>query len=279
MKIARIGELKCKVGEGPVWDAERQLLYFVDIRGQRLYRHTPASDRIENWAMPQPIGSLAPCSNGELLLALADGIYSFDFKRPPVLLARPGDESATFNDGKTDRSGRFIAGTASGFANPVPSGSLYRFERGVGLANLFKGIAVPNGPCFSPDGRVFYCADSREMKIHAWDYDTAKGQLANQRTFLDTHTMFGAASDGATVDADGCLWVTLVAASKIVQVRPDGTVERVIETPVPWPSSVMFGGANLEHLYFTSIDGAVYDMATNAASGGLFVIEGLGTRA
>ena len=67
-------------------------------------------------------------------------------------------------------------------------------------------------------------------------------------------------------------------ASKIICVAPDGTVKRVVETPVPWPSSLMFGGPKLDRLYFTSIDGAVFDLPSTPESGGLYVIDGLGVR-
>jgi L-arabinonolactonase len=34
VKIRRLDVPQCSVGEGPVWDAEEQALYFIDILGR-----------------------------------------------------------------------------------------------------------------------------------------------------------------------------------------------------------------------------------------------------
>ena len=93
-------------------------------------------------------------------------------------------------------------------------------------------------------------------------------------------TAFGGLPDGATVDAEGRVWVAICGGAKVVCFEPDGAVARVIDMPVPLVSSVMFGGPDLDKLYVTSIDGAAIgrNVPRDAQSGGLFVVEGLGVR-
>ena len=277
MRISRVGEVRCQVGEGPLWDPAEGKLYFVDIRGRQLLRHDPATGGIDTWNLPLQIGCLAIREAGGAILALEDGFYAFDFASGEVAaFARPDNDGAQFNDGKVDRQGRFVAGTASGFSGP-PRASLYRLDGQDAVARIASELSVVNGPAWSPDGKTFYLTDSRLGTVFAYDYDIDHGTVSNRREFFRIGEL-GGGPDGGTVDADGCYWTTAVQAGKIICVAPDGRVERVVEVPVPWPSSVMFGGAQLDRLYFTSIDGAVYDMRSSPESGGLFVIDGLGVR-
>ena len=40
------------VGEGPVWDDRRQVLWWIDVKDPRLFRYDPASGAIANSACP-----------------------------------------------------------------------------------------------------------------------------------------------------------------------------------------------------------------------------------
>ena len=77
-------------------------------------------------------------------------------------------------------------------------------------------------------------------------------KATNKRTFARGPTT-EAGFDGATVDAEGCVWSAQVYVGKIVRYRPDGSVDRVIEMPVKKVTSVMFGGPDLDILFATSI--------------------------
>lgn len=135
---------------------------------------------------------------------------------------------------------------------------------------------ISNGACFSPDGETFYFADSPRRTIWAYDYEGATGALSNMRTFIDLH-LLDALPDGATVDEDGCLWCALVTQGRIGCFSPEGELIRLIDVPTDHPSSVNFGGPDLDVLYVTSI-WEFEDMKTeNEADGRLFAIHGLDT--
>jgi sugar lactone lactonase YvrE len=183
-----------------------------------------------------------------------------------------------FNDGKTDRQGRFLIGSAcADMENPQPIGGIYRLGTGHQLEKLAGDICFSNGPCFSPDGSTFYFSDSVKHACYAYDYDTATGALGNRRLFADIGAL-GGMPDGTTVDRDGLVWMTIFRGGKVVAFRPDGKIERIIPMPVSMAVSVMFGGPDLDQLYVTTIDPSFFKEPAEDGAGYLYVIEGLGTR-
>jgi sugar lactone lactonase YvrE len=89
---------------------------------------------------------------------------------------------------------------------------------------------------------------------------------------------YNSAPDGATVDAEGCLWVALIQTGKIARFTPRGELDRLIDAPTDLPSCVAFGGPDLSTLYVTSIkDSGSGRMISKHPDGGfLFAIEGIG---
>src|SRR5215472_10093261 len=260
--IEKIGGIKNKLGEGPVWDVAEKALYWIDGSAPAIYRLDPKSGDIKSWKTPKPIGSLALREKGGAVCALSDGFYLFDFKTGEAqqiggAVAKPG---TTFNDGKTDGRGRFVAGS---------------LDASLRCKVLEPAIGCTNGPCFSPDNRTFYCADSVARTISAYDYDLATGSVSNKRLFA-TIKGLGGVPDGATVDAEGHYWSAIAGGGKIVCYNPDGSIARTVEVPVPIITSLMFGGDNLDVMYATSIGEKILNMEPGADGGSLFAIKGLG---
>lgn len=279
MRIRRLGDVHCTVGEGPLWDVAEQALYFIDLLGKKLWRYDPANRTFVHWDMPEVIGSHALRESGGSLVALETGIYHFDHVTGRLeFLVAPSDltDRVGFNDGKVDPCGRFVVGTqARARADIGPIGAIYSLDQNNNITRIGGPVSVPNGPCWSPDGRIFYFADSVLHSVFAYDYDLDHGTISNRRLFADTGK-FGGFPDGATVDAAGRYWVTIMHAGKIICYRPNGDIEQVIDTPVSTPTSLMFGGAGLGELYFTTIDPTLVGQEAEPGGGGLFVIEGLG---
>ncbi|WP_163613738.1 SMP-30/gluconolactonase/LRE family protein, partial [Klebsiella variicola] len=87
----------------------------------------------------------------------------------------PVDERVRFNDGKMDRSGRFLCGSMGLHAEPL--GSLYRLRADGGADRLVDGIRIANTLCFSPAGDILYFADSLSRQILAFDYDVTGDEV------------------------------------------------------------------------------------------------------
>lgn len=279
--ISRIGATKDQLGESPVWDDSAQSLYWIDALAGSIRCLNPCTGAIQTYQVPTPIGSLALQRNGGAILALRNQFARYDFDRcvlTPGVSIGLDHPMLRLNDGKVDPYGRFLAGTMHGgrAENEPPLGGLYRLDASGGLDQLETDLAVTNGPCFSPDGRTFYLADSARRIIWAYDYGR-DGPLANKRVFANTDGL-NSGPDGATVDSEGFLWSVLVRIGTIARFAPDGTIVRTIEMPIRHPTSVSFGGANLDILYVTSISRSTNLSDDSPHAGGLFAIEGLGVK-
>jgi L-arabinonolactonase len=127
----------------------------------------------------------------------------------------------------------------------------YRLDPDLSLHRLFGGLSSANSTCFSLDGRTMYYADTPQAVIWAFDYDPRTGAPSRRRIFCDFRDQPGV-PDGSVVDAEGCLWNAQWNGSRIVRYRPDGSVDRVVEMPCRNPTSLAFGGRELDTLYVTT---------------------------
>lgn len=282
------------LGEGPVWDVGEGRLYWVDGTGRRVgnpafWRHDPRTGKTENWMLDRDVGAFALRRDGGLVLALDDGFYFHDLDggRQPELIARIDEEQprTRLNDGKVDRRGRFFAGGMDDKEELKICG-LWRLDPDLGVTRVDDGIICSNGPCWSPDDRTFYFADTFVDEFWAYDYDIETGTLANRRVFATTKDSAGV-PDGSTVDEEGYLWNAELISGDLVRYAPDGTVDRKIGMPVRNITSVMFGGDDLKDIYVTSMarvkHPAVHELFRVEArpqfgAGALYRIRGLGIR-
>ena len=281
MKMTRLDVPKCAVGECPIWDVAEQALYLVDIFGRKVHRHHPASGTTSSWETPRMPGALAIRENGGVIYGAETEIYTLDpDSGVSTLLTDHGrDPRVHFNDGKTDRQGRFLLGLSdTHYDDPQPVGGLYSLGADHRLVELdADDICFTNGHAVSPDGRTLYMSDTFRHLVYTWDYDPVTGRAGNRRLFGDTRAI-GGMPDGATVDADGLLWMALYTGGKLAAFRPDGKIERIIEMPVSQPASVMFGGPCLDQLFVATIDPSAFGQPAEDGAGCTFMIEGLGAR-
>jgi sugar lactone lactonase YvrE len=281
MKISRVETAHCTVGEGALWDSDHQALLFLDIVGRKVHRYDPASGETRSWTTPEAVGAMALRKQGGVVLAMKHEIQALDLATgafEPLARLEDAPERTTVNDGKADRNGRFVVGLCThGVEDPQPIGGLYVADADHRVRRLDSGVHFSNSPCFSPDGRTLYFADSFLYALYAYDYDPAAGTASNRRVFVDTREL-GGMPDGATVDADGRVWMALFRAGKVGAFRPDGSLERLVDIPARLVSSVAFGGANLDRLFVTTLDPSFMGEPAEPGGGELFVVDGLGAR-
>lgn len=251
LKPRRIGGQRDILGECPVWDDRSGTLFWVDIREPAVRRFDPQSGAVDTWVMPDLVGAVALCEDNRLLVALADrivlwhiGTDRFDLvaKLPDL---RPGHRC---NDGRCDRQGRFWVGTMHNVTR-APEGTLYRLD-GRTLTPVRHGICIPNSLAWSPDGTQMYFCDSLTYRIDRFMLDAETGQTGPAECFAQTEPP--AFPDGATVDAEGCLWSAEYNGGRIVCYAPDGTIRRSVAVPFERPTACAFGGADLSTLFVTT---------------------------
>lgn len=280
LRIEVFSDRPDSLGEGPLWDAREERFYWIDSYGPRLHSADLRGTDRRSWDLPEPVGSFALRQRGGAVVALRDGFHGLDFDSgevSPIAPVHRGDLTARLNDGKTDRQGRFVAGSMD-FEERAPVGKLFRLGADHDLAVLDEGIICSNGPCFSPDGETLYFADSFKKTIYAYGYDTEAGLVTSRRLFASFEGFHGF-PDGATVDAEGCVWSVEVYAGRLIRFDPDGAVDRVIGLPVFSTTSVMFGGPELDTAFVTSMARPFGGRRHPEREAGMvFAIRGLGVR-
>ena len=79
--------------------------------------------------------------------------------------------------------------------------------------------------------------------------------------------------DGATVDAEGGYWATLVSTGRLRRYLPDGTPDLEVVLPFNNPTKVTFGGKDMRRLFITSMSESLGGTEPLELDGGLFAFE------
>ena len=262
------------LGEGPVWDADAGVLWWVDIEGKQIHRFDPATRADASIPTPSMVGAVALRAGGGLLAALADGVYRVDFDRgeltPFVALDEPPNVRS--NESKCDPAGRFLVGTMA--YDYAPVGSLYSIEADGSVRRLLGDLEIANGMAWSADGGTFYYIDSPTRRVDAFDYDLASGSLSNRRPYLIFDDPV-AKPDGMAIDSEGGLWIAFWDAGEVRRYGPDRSLDVVVHVPAMQVTSGIFGGPDLRDLYITTATTGLSEaaLAEQLLAGGLFRVR------
>lgn len=250
------------LGEGVLWNEQRQEVWWTDIESRRLFAYDPGADKYRSWQTPQRVASFGFVEGSrDLIVAFARGIAIYDVEAGiREWLVRPGRLAAgiRFNDGRVDDAGRFWVGTMVESRSAQPgSAGLYRLDPAEGLVEMLSGITISNGICWSPAGDVMYFADSVTRTMRAFRFEMHAGTLAAPVPFAECEA--GIHPDGSTVDRDGGVWNAQWGGSRVVRYAPSGELSLGIDLPVSQPTCVTFGGAGLDMLFVTSASAGLRD--------------------
>jgi sugar lactone lactonase YvrE len=266
-KPTRVQAPVCTLGEGPVWDAGDQALYWVDIPESRVHR-IAADGSLSSWDTGQPVGAVVLRASGGLVVAVRDGFLALDpvsGKLTTLAEVERDRPENRMNDGACDRAGRFYAGTMADDERPE-AGALYRLDRDLSVTRLRTGVGISNGIGWSPDERLMYYIDSHTHRVDVFDYNPATGAIDGRRPFAAVG-QDDVVPDGLTVDADGGVWVAVWGGYAVLHHDPGGQVLEALELPAARVSSCVFGGPDLDRLFITTAAGP------GESAGALFVCE------
>jgi sugar lactone lactonase YvrE len=240
--------VNAELGEGPLWQAAENAVYFVDIKGRNIHRLTVTTGQTQTWKAPDQPGFVAPLAEHGFVCGLPGGLYRFDAgsgqfsKLKEVEAHLPGNR---LNDGFVDASGHLWFGSMDD-AEEQPSGTLYRVNDAGELVAQDDDYVITNGPAMSPDGRTLYHNDTMRRVVYAFDV-SEDGSLSGKRIFAaisgDGHP------DGMAVDADGFVWVALFGGWRIERFSPDGKPVEQVPFPCANVTKLAFGGDDLQTVY------------------------------
>jgi sugar lactone lactonase YvrE len=96
------------IGEGPVWDAEKQVICWLDILNGEIHEYNPVTSAFKTISVGQMVGSFAICADGGMISGLEKGVAFIDRETgEPDIFASPEIHIAgnRFNEGKCDPQG------------------------------------------------------------------------------------------------------------------------------------------------------------------------------
>tara|TARA_R110000765_G_scaffold420136_3_gene524877 strand:+ start:2433 stop:3332 length:900 start_codon:yes stop_codon:yes gene_type:complete len=268
-----VSDHRAILGEGPLWDPRDERLYWLDIKGGKLFAYSPKRDVTELFEAPGMISALGLAEQGGFICARRDGFARLRLIKGAVELEPIADPEADlpgnrFNDGKVDPAGGFWAGTMEN-AETEPLGRWWRLTPSGDVSRLAEGYMVTNGPAFDPArGRVFLTDSARQSVFMA---ETDGKSLGVPRPFLQFKEGDGY-PDGMTIDAEGYLWIAFWDGWAVRRFSPAGDWVDEIRIPVARPTSIAFGGG---HMFVTSASVGLSDAELEAQplAGALFEVE------
>ncbi|MFC5412754.1 SMP-30/gluconolactonase/LRE family protein [Larkinella bovis] len=272
----------CQLGEGPVWDAAKKRILWLDILPGEIHSFYPESGEHREFKTGQMAGAIALLPSGNFIAALQHGFHEISLENETVVPIADPEAHLTenrFNDGKRDPAGRFWAGTMALDERPG-AGALYMLNEDGSVSLKVENVTCSNGLAWSLDHRLLYYIDSPTRQVVAYDYELGTGEITNRRVVIQ----FGEADgfpDGMTIDEKGMLWIALWDGWKVVRCNPD-TGERLqqIDLPAARITSCTFGGDSLEDLYITSAKTGLTEreLREQPLAGCLFVVKNTGIK-
>jgi sugar lactone lactonase YvrE len=250
------------LGEGCLWDAAAQSLWWLDIaRPTRIQCFTPATGEHKVWTSDVMLTTIAKRKAGGFVVGGGNGLSTFNPDTGEIKAFASLDcdfPNSRTNDGSVDAQGRMWIGSMMENIGPrgedlditADTGKLFRVDTDTTSHIMESSIGVSNGPCWSPDGKTFYFTDSKSQHIYAYDFNGDAGTISNRRIFNDSKA-YGY-PDGATVDAEGFLWSARWEGSCVLRIDPKGRIDRVVDVPASRVTCPVFGGADMDILYLTT---------------------------
>lgn len=228
------------LGEGPLWDPERQRLLWVDIVAGTVYEGRLDGESIRVTAshrFDSTVGSVAVSLAGELIVAEQDALTRVDLDGSRTTLARVRT-GGRLNDGAVDPDGRFLIGSLGHPGQEV----LARLDES-GLAYLDTDLGLSNGLAWIDDR--LYSVDTGPGTVWVRDYSAAGPRR-------EAFTITDGKPDGMCADADGNLWIANWGLGRVERRTPTGTLLAVVETGAPHTTSACFAGPELDILVITT---------------------------
>ncbi len=247
-----VWNIAAELGEGPVWVERDRSLWFVDIKRKQIHRYDPADGAKRSWPAPEQVGFVFPAERGGFVAGLQSGLYHFDEATGAfeLIVAVESDlPTNRLNDGVVDPEGRLWFGTMDN-GERAKSGAFYCFAGRELTRTPIEEIAITNGPAVSPDGLLLYVVDTLKGTIDRADIRD-DGTLGERRPFVRIDPKHGH-PDGPTIDAEGCVWISLYAGWEAWRYSPAGELLERVRFPVANITKLALGGDDLRTAYATT---------------------------
>ena len=266
---------KCILGEGVTWVKEHNSLYFVDIKGKKIFKLNYKNKSKKIFKIDKEIGFLAHISKNTFALGLQGEIRIVDLKNKIKIKSIKIEKKIKknrINDGKTDHQGRLWFGTMDNLERNIHNGSLYCLDSNLNLNQVDKNYMITNGPAFI-NKRCFYHTDSKKKIVYKI-YIDKNLKVISKKIFVKFRKNEGS-PDGMTLDNYQNLWICHYNGSCISVYNKKGNKLHSVNMPTKNITNCTFGGyRNSELFVTTAIKGmSKKELKLFPLSGNLFKIK------
>lgn len=267
-KAETVCRAACIVGESPVWDARTQSLRMIDVHGQRVRTIDWATRAVRDVVLDDRPGSVVLAGDGRLVVLAGKSVLALgDDGMPRTLFPDLPLKGLRFNDLKVGPDGWLWGGTFT----TAGGGAAYRVSPRGEVRELFGGVGNSNGIEWDSDRHFFYHVDTPKGTVCRYAYDPEDFTLRDRRLIRAFAPREGF-PDGMTRDAEGCLWVALWGAGRVVRLDPEtGDELAEVRLPVSQPACPVFAGDALDILAVTTAAHAV-NMREEPLAGSVFAV-------
>lgn len=280
-EVKTVIDAKARLGEGPCYDHEHNLLYWVDIEGMCLHCYDLEKNQDSYVEFTERIGCAVLVSDGNLLLGLQKRLAIYDPKSKAVetiLMIEDGHDVTRINDGKCDPYGNFWFGTMD-MNTTDPIGSLYCLQSSGGTYRLTKmdGIhpTISNGLAWSEEGSEFFYIDTPTEQVMKYNVELGAQRLSEAKPVISFADQVGS-PDGMTIDDEGMLWIAHWGGGRVTRWDPaTGKCLNTLFLPATNVTSCAFVGINLDELYITTAREGLSEehLINEPYAGGVFMVK------
>ncbi|MEJ5996545.1 SMP-30/gluconolactonase/LRE family protein [Pedobacter sp. Du54] len=280
-----ISDFRCILGEGPMWDYNKSLLYWVDILECKIYRYDPFTHEITKWETPEYIGFLIINKESKLIAGLRSGLHYIDLNKDGTTTViridkiNEGLENVRFNDGIIDNHGGIWA-CSMDMNSTEKVGCYYYYDKNLKRTQVDKNYTVANGPAVSNDCRFLYTVETVGNNIHKKGIYCSQivheGKTENKKLLIDW-SQLDSYPDGIITDRNGNLWIGEFGGNKFRCFSNEGILKYTIQLPAWNLTKGVFCDKDDDILYITSASIGVSKeiIDKNPKTGYVFEIKGI----
>jgi DNA-binding IclR family transcriptional regulator/sugar lactone lactonase YvrE len=249
-------------GIAPLWSERENCLYWADRLAPAVYVMPMGEQPLLLAKLPYPIDAMTLAPDGGVDVFCREGWYRIKAgSEGPCLMRTPCPRISAIRTGPDGVV--WAAVTENGRTEIGPLNAALNVEMTWSLAGEINDLVT------SPGGDCLYAADGQRGIIH----ELRRGHATPR--ILARITRGSGQPRGLGVDADGRLWVALWDGWSIAQLDESGEIGRILALPVPRPTGLAFGGADMTSLHVTTARlGLPRDILDNAPlSGRLLVLD------
>jgi sugar lactone lactonase len=261
-----LDETRCRLGEGPSYEAETDTLFWFDILDRKLLEHGFKTGQTKVHDLPFMASAIFSVDENRQLILSEQGLHLRDRATGALSLhvAVEAENKVTrSNDARAHPCGAIWFGTM-GIEEQAGAGAIYHFFKGK-VRVLFPNITIPNSICFSPDGAIAYFVDTPTHRLMCVAIDPRTALPLGKPQLFYSHQGEGWI-DGSVCDAGGNVWNARWGAGEVACLSPDrGEITKFSVPLSPQTSCPAFVGQNADRLIVTSAYKHMSDEALAAA--------------